>query len=252
MFLKEQNKIGVVILAAGKGKRMQSNMLKVMHELNGRPLIDHVVWAVTESGVCEKPVVVVCSEDPAVENFLGSRAEYAIQVERLGTGHAVAIAEEKLKDRADAVVVLYGDMPFIKPESIQKLVAKHLEKGNQLTLMTATVEDFDDWRASLYDYGRIIRAGEENHIVKIVEKKDATSEELEIKELNPAFMCFDAEWLWKNLKLLKNTNAQGEYYLTDLVGLAFAEGQKLSSVMIDPKEAVGINTKEHLEKAQQL
>lgn len=252
MFLKEQNKIGVVVLAAGKGKRMQSNMLKVMHELNGRPLIDYVVGAVEDSGVCEKPVVVVCAEDPAVQNFLDGRAEYVTQIERLGTGHAVANAEEKLKDEVDTVVVLYGDMPFIKPESIQKLVEKHLEKGNQLTLMTATVDDFTDWRVSLYDYGRIIRAGEENHIVKIIEKKDATPEELEIRELNPAFMCFNAEWLWKNLRLLKNNNVQGEYYLTDLVGLAFAEGQKLSSVAIDPKEAVGINTKEHLETAQKI
>lgn len=252
MFSDNQDKIGVVILAAGKGKRMQSNMLKVMHELNGRPLVDYVVGAVEKSEVGGKPVVVVCEEDPAVQNFLGSRAEYVVQNERLGTGHAVLIAEEGLQDKVDTVVVLYGDMPFIKPESIHKLVERHLERNNKITLMTAKVEDFNDWRANLYDYGRIIRGGEENHIIKIVEKKDATEEELEIKELNPAFFCFNSDWLWENLKLLKNNNTQGEYYLTDLIGLAFNEGQKLSSVDIDPKEAVGINTKEHLEIAKKI
>jgi bifunctional UDP-N-acetylglucosamine pyrophosphorylase/glucosamine-1-phosphate N-acetyltransferase len=252
MSLNNQNRVGIVILAAGKGKRMQSNMLKVMHELNGRPLIDYVVGSVEKSGVDGKPVVVVCAEDPAVQNFLNDRAKYAVQTERLGTGHAVSVAEEKLRDEVGTVVVLYGDMPFIKPESIRKLVERHLERDNKITLMTAKVEDFNDWRGALSDYGRIIRGGEENHIVKIVEKKDATPEELEIKELNPAFFCFNADWLWKNLKLLKNNNAQGEYYLTDLVGLAFGEGQKLSSVDIDPKEAVGINTKENLETAQNI
>lgn len=245
-------KVGVIILAAGKGKRMQSNILKVMHNLNGRPLIDYVVNAVENSGVDVKPIVVVCAEDPAVENFLGDRAEYVVQNERLGTGHAVAMAEKILKYKTDAVVVLYGDMPFIKPESIRKLVEKHEEKGNKITLTTTKVEDFNDWRAALYDYGRIIRDGAENHIVKIVEKKDASPGELEIKELNSAFFCFNSEWLWENLKLLENNNAQEEYYLTDLVGLAFSEGQKLSSVEINPKEALGINTKEHLEEANKI
>ncbi|KKR48569.1 MAG: Bifunctional protein GlmU [Candidatus Magasanikbacteria bacterium GW2011_GWC2_40_17] len=244
--------VGFVILAAGKGKRMQSDKLKVMHFLKGRPLIDYVVGTVEKLGLPQKPVVVVCNEDPSVQNFLGERADYVVQKERLGTGHAVAAAEEVLRDQAKHIVVLYGDMPFIKTESIEKLLKKHLERGNKLTLMTATVEDFNDWRLNLFDYGRIIRGGEENHIIKIVEKKDAGPEELQIKELNPAVFCFEASWLWEKLRLLKNNNAQEEYYLTDLVGLAFLEGQKLSSVDIDPREAVGINTKEHLETAEKI
>jgi len=245
-------KTGVIILAAGKGKRMQSNILKVMHELNGRPLIDYVVSSVEKSGINGKPIVVVCAEDQSVEKFLGDRAEYAVQTERLGTGHAVAIAEKRLKNKTDSVVVLYGDMPFISPESIRSLVEKHEEKGNKITLTTTRVDDFEGWRAALYDYGRIIRDGAENHIVKIVEKKDASPKELEIKELNSAYFCFNSDWLWDNLKLLKNNNAQEEYYLTDLVGLAFNEGQKLSSVDVSPQEALGINTKEHLEEAKKI
>jgi len=247
-----QENIGVVVLAAGKGKRMQSNILKVMHELNGRPLVDHVITTVEQLDLKIKPIVVVCQEDPAVQNFLKDRAEYVIQTERLGTGHAVSMAEEKLKGRVDVVVVLYGDMPFITADSVKKLIDKHLEKNNKVTLMTAAVADFFDWRSALFDYGRIIRGGDHNYIERIVEKKDATPQELEIKELNTAFFCFNSDWLWQNLKLLKNNNTQGEYYLTDLVGLAFNEGQKLSSVDIDPKEAVGINTKEHLETAENI
>ena len=158
------------------------------------------------------------------------------------------MAEEFLKGKVENIVVLYGDMPFLSTNSIKKLVNKHLKKNNQLTLMTAEVSDFNDWRENFYDYGRVIRGGIKNYIVKIVEKKDATEKQLRIKEVNTSLFCFNSDWLWNNLKKLNNNNKQGEYYLTDLVGLAFAEGQKLSSVAMDPKEAIGINTKEHLEK----
>ncbi|KKP59395.1 MAG: Bifunctional protein GlmU [Candidatus Magasanikbacteria bacterium GW2011_GWC2_34_16] len=246
------NNIGVIILAAGKGKRMQSNQLKVMHLLNGRPLIDHVISAVESLNFNIKPTVVVCAEDPAVQNFLGSRANYVIQTERLGTGHAVAQAESVLFGKVNQVVVLYGDMPFITSESIKNLINTQLERNNTITLATVTAVDFNDWRASLNDYGRIVRGGQENHIIKIVEKKDCSPEELEIKEFNTGFYCFNSEWLWSNLKNLKNNNVQGEYYLTDLVGLAVAKGNKISSVSIEPKEAVGINTKENLEVAHTI
>lgn len=251
--LQNLNKIGVVILAAGKGTRMNSDKLKVMHELNGQPLIDCVVKSVENLDLEIKPIVVVCNEDHSVQDFLGNRAEYAVQKERLGTGHAVMSAENVLKGKAEVVVVLYGDMPFIKPESIKKLIDKHLEKNNQLTLMTAVVDDFEDWRSGLYNYGRIIRGGAEDHILKIVEKKDATQKELEVKEVSTCFFCFNADWLWKNLKLLKNdSNNQKEYYLTDLVQIAESEGEKMSSITIDPKEALGINTLEDLEKANKI
>ena len=250
--LQNLNKISVVILAAGKGKRMNSDKLKVMHELDGKPLIDYVVKSVEDSNLGVKPVVVVCEENSSVQDFLGDRAEYTMQKERLGTGHAVMSAENILKDKAETVVVLYGDMPFIKPESIKKLVDKHLEKNNQLTLLTAEVPDFYNWRSGLYSYGRIVRGGAEDHILKIVEKKDATPEELEIKEVSTCFFCFNADWLWKKLKLLKNNNNQKEYYLTDLVQIAESEREKMSSIAIDPKEALGINTPEDLGKANEI
>ncbi|MBU0546308.1 NTP transferase domain-containing protein [Patescibacteria group bacterium] len=246
-----ENKIGIVVLAAGKGKRMQSDTLKVMNELNGRPLIDYVVQVAENLDLAEKPIVVVRAGNPAVQNFLGDRAQYVEQEEQLGTGHAVGTAENILKDKVDHVVVLYGDMPFVTADSIKKLIDKHLEKNNELTLITVVVPDFNEWRANLCDYGRVVR-GVDGHIVGIVEKKDAAPEQLEIKEVNTSFFCFKSDWLWENLQKLKNENAQGEYYLTDLVKLAFESGAKLSAVSVGSREALGINTKEHLEIARTI
>lgn len=244
--MKKFENIGAVILAAGKGKRMQSELPKVMHLLRDRPLVDYVVGAVEGIGV--KPVVIVPDDSNLVRDFLGKRARYAVQTERLGTGHAVSMAEKKLKGKASDVVVLYGDMPFITSESLNKLVAEHIANGNTLTLLTVKVSDFRDWRAQFYDFGRIVR-DVNGDIIKIVQKKDASPRELNIKEVDPATFCFKADWLWENLKKLENKNAAGEYYLTDLVKIAFESRVPFSAVEIQPKEAVGINTKEHLEKA---
>lgn len=244
-----KDKIGAVILAAGKGKRMQSELPKVMHILRDMPLVNYVVSTVEDLHI--KPVVIIPDDSSLVRDYLGKRARYAVQTERLGTGHAVSMAEKKLKGKASHVIVLYGDMPFIGSSSLQKLIDEHINRGNQLTLMTAKVPDFRDWRAQFYDFGRIVRDINGN-IIRIVEKKDASPKELNIMELNTAFFIFNSDWLWPNLKKLKNKNAAGEYYLTDLVKIAFDEGAKLSSIFIDPKEATGINTKEHLETAHAI
>ncbi len=245
------NKTGAVILAAGMGKRMQSAMLKVMHTLRGRPLIDYVVTTVEKSGIETKPVVVVCADDPAVQNFLGERADYVVQKDRLGTGHAVRMAEDCLKDKVGQVVVLYGDMPFISAESVKRLIARHLERNNTLSLITFIVPDFAEWRTAFKSFSRIIRGGD-GHIVRDVQAKDAAEAELKIKELNPGVYCFQSDWLWKNLKKIETNNIQKEYYLTDLIQMAIEQGEKISSISIEPKEALGINTKEDLESAEKL
>ena len=247
--MNPDKKIGIVILAAGKGKRMQSELPKVMHLLHEKPLIDYVVRSAEDLGI--KPVVVVPDDSNLVREYLGSRADYAVQTERLGTGHAVLMAEDALAGKADHVIVLNGDMPFITSQSLASLIDDHATRNNILTLMTVTVPDFRDWRSQFYDFGRIVR-DERGEINKIVEKKDASPKELNILELNTNFFCFNAGWLWKNLKNLKNNNAAGELYLTDLVKAAFDEGVLLSSVNINAREAVGINTKEHLEIAHHV
>lgn len=245
------SKVGIVILAAGDGKRMKTGIPKVMNLLHGKPLIGHVVDHVLESGLVEKPVVVVSAGHNLVQEYLGDRAVYVIQDKQLGTGHAVACAETELKNKCDSLVILYGDMPFITASSLKKLVESHISNKNILTMLTITVPDFEGWRKYFYDFSRIIR-DKNGEIIEDVQMKDATKEELTITELNPCYFCFDSKWLWSHLKQLKTDNTQAEYYLTDLVKFVMVEGAKLGTVQIDPTEAIGINTKEHLEIAENI
>lgn len=249
MLQTNSNSFAIVILAAGKGTRMKSDLPKVMHLLNDRPLIDYVVSSVEKNG--DRVLVVKSSDSDLVSDYLQDRVEYVVQSEILGTGHAVMMAENLINGSVDHVIVLYGDMPFITTESVNKLKAKHLEKDNTITLMTVNLPDFEDWRECFYSFGRIIRR-EDGHIARIVEKKDASEEELKIKEVNPSYFCFKASWLWDNLKKLKIDNAQSEYYLTDLLKMAIDSEENISSINIDPKEALGINSQNDLDKAKSL
>ncbi len=244
-------KTQIIILAAGHGKRMQSELPKPLIEFQGKSFIARMLESVKGSGVCDNPIIVISRNGgERVKKALGEGYIYAIQEEQLGTGHAVMSAETLIKD-ADAVMVLYADHPLMSPETIRNLVSTHLHDNATLTMATAIVPDFLSWRAGLKLFGRIIR-DKNNHIVRNVEYKDATEAEQDIKEVNPAYMCFNANWMWEHLRKLKNNNAQGEYYLTDLVGMVFNEQQEIASILIDPKEALGVNTKEQLELMQSL
>jgi bifunctional UDP-N-acetylglucosamine pyrophosphorylase/glucosamine-1-phosphate N-acetyltransferase len=224
---------------------MNSELPKALTPLHGKPFIKHVIDAIVSSGVCANPVIVIGQKGDQVRDVLGSSYSYAVQSEQLGTGHAVMIAEDVIKD-ADSVLVLYADHPLVSAETIRSLVNTQKEKRAVVAMATALVNDFDDWRSAFLSFGRFVR-DENNKIKKIVEVKDATEEELKIKEVNPAYMCFDAAWMWKHLHMLKNENAQGEYYLTDLIGMAFNEKQTIETIVIEPKEALGVNTKDQLD-----
>lgn len=240
---------GVIILAAGKGTRMKSDKLKVMHTIKDKPMIGYILDEVEKNDWSKKPVVIVCDDDDSVQKFLGNRAVYAVQRERLGTGHAVMMAEDFLENKVGNILVLYGDMPFIGAEFIKNFTNTHLQQDNTLTLATVKVPSFKDGFQSFYSFGRIVRNAD-GQLQKIVEKKDATPEELEIKELNTAVFCFKADWLWVHLKQIKNANSQGEFYLTDLIEFAFKEKQKISTVEIDTDGSFGINTQEDLTEAE--
>lgn len=246
-----QNDFAVVILAAGKGKRMGGDVPKVLRLVGNKPIIKHLVDSVLISGVAERPVVVVCDENTLIQDVLGKSCDYAVQAEQLGTGHAVACARPMLEDKAKRILVFYGDMPFVSKETILKLKETESKDDGVLILFTTEVDDFADWRQSFYNFGRIIR-DENGKIIAIKEKKDCLLEELEIKEINPGFYCFDASWLWPHLEKLDNKNSQGEFYLTDLVKQAMAEGHKIHSIKIDPRECLGINTPEELALANKL
>lgn len=230
---------------------MQSDLPKVLHTLKDKTLIEHVVQAVKGAGVTDKPIVIVNDKHTQIQDTLGARARYVVQKEQLGTAHAVMQAEGFLKGMVEQVVVLYGDMPFITSESVRRLVEEQSFSGAAMTLMTVMVPDFEGWRVQFSDFGRVIR-DEKGAIQKIVERKDASKEELEVKECNTAYFCFDAAWLWVHLHSLSNDNAQREYYLTDLVHVAISEGARIHTIPVDPKEAIGINSKEHLASVEYL
>lgn len=244
-------KTKVVILAAGKSKRMASLAPKVLLPIGEKQMIFYLLDTVLKTGIDSKPCVVVGSQAKQVKNALGDRCEYILQEEQLGTGHAVLCAEEALRGNADSIFVLYGDTPRIQASTLKKIAALHEKERPEITMATTTAENFEDWRKPLYDFGRIMRDSK-REIQAIVEKKDATPEQLAIHELNPSFFCFKAAWLWDNLKKIDNRNAQKEYYLTDLVRIAIREGKRVLTVDVDPLETIGINTPEHLELVRKL
>jgi bifunctional UDP-N-acetylglucosamine pyrophosphorylase/glucosamine-1-phosphate N-acetyltransferase len=238
--------VHVVILAAGEGKRMGGDVPKPLVELHGKPLIAHLLQSVKAADVTEKPVIVVGQKKETVIKTLGPEYDYVVQEEQLGTGHAVQAAEALLKGRGGSVLVLYADHPFVSPATIRALVATQERAGGVLTMATCTVPDFNEWRASFISFARITRS-ENGAVERIVEYKDASDAEKEIREVNPGYYVFSSAWLWEHLAKVENENAQGEYYLTDLIAMARNEGEALATVAIEPKEALGVNTREHLE-----
>ncbi len=240
----------IIILAAGKGKRMGIDKPKVLASLKDKALIEYLLDSVIETKIDKKPIVVVSPDnyDIISENLKNYNLEYAIQKEQLGTGHAVESAKDLIDENVEKVVVLYGDHPFIKSSSIKNLASLEI---SSLAIMPTKVKDYNDWRKNFYHWGRIIR-NNNNDIEKIVEFKDSGDEEKKVLEVNPGIMAFNKSWLFENLSGLDNDNKQKEYYLTDLVKKSFAQNKKIKSINIEPEEAVGINSKEELSLAYKV
>lgn len=252
IFSPEKARIGIVILAGGQGRRMDSGDIpKVLVPLYGRPLISHLLHSIEAVRADTNPIIVVGYKAEMVRAALGNQFRYAEQTEQLGTGHALMQARALADDHYDHIVVLYGDHPHVPAEVINELIETHLRERATLSLMTVAVSDFDKWRQGLFNFGRVVRDANGN-ISRIVEKKDATPAEIEIKELNPAYFCFRSDWLWNNLSKLQNKNAQKEYYLTDLLEMAIKSGEKVASFTGDPLAALGVNTKEELRRLEEV
>lgn len=239
----------VIILAAGKGTRMNSELPKVLFPINKRPMIKYLLDSVIDSNIDSRPILVVSpsNKDLIKKSLHDYELNFAIQFEQLGTGNAVLSAKDFITHDIENILVLYGDHPFISSKSIENIVKNH--KG-ALSMMTVNLDDFSDWRKNFYHWGRIIRKN--NEIEEIVEFKDASDEVKNIKEVNPAIFCFNKKWLFENINNIKNNNNQKEYYLTDLVKIAFNSGERVNSFVIDPREAMGINSPEELEIAKSL
>jgi bifunctional UDP-N-acetylglucosamine pyrophosphorylase / glucosamine-1-phosphate N-acetyltransferase len=229
----------IIILAGGKGTRMDADIPKVLVEVSEEPMIEHLLRVIED-----KPMVVVGFQSEKVKDQLGDRVEYVLQKEQLGTGHAVACAQNQLRSFEGPIVVLYGDHPLVSKGTIDKLFKLYHESKANVSMLTTELSDFDDWREGFHSFGRIIREG--NNIVAIREMKDSSEEEKNIKEVNPGYYCFDSQWLWENIDKLRNENNQNEYYLTDLVELAVAQNDFIPSFKVEAKECLGVNTKEQL------
>lgn len=239
-----KDNIKIIILAAGKGTRMKSELPKALLKLHDKHMIKHLLDSIDEAALDPKPIIVVGYEKELVMKELGDKYEYVVQEEQLGTGHAVMTAENACKN-IDNIIVISGDQPFIKSGTIKKLWERHKNSNATLTITTTTLPDFEDWRKAFITYGRILRIDG-----KIINKeiKDCTEEELKIKEVNVSCYAFKTEWLWNKLKKLdRNSNSQKEYQLTDLWKIAGEEGEKIDSIDVNALETLGVNSKEELE-----
>jgi len=235
--------IFAVILAAGKSTRMHSRLPKVLHPLLGRPMALYVVDA-ARAATGTEPVVVVGHAAEQVRQSLGDSAHFVLQDPQLGTGHAVMQVEPLLRGRAETILVVTADMPLLTAETLQALIRVHLANACPITLLTVVSEDSRG-------FGRIVR-DQDGRIREIVEEAHAAADQLALRELNASVYCFAADWLWQALRRIP-LSPKGEYYLTDLVGIAVADGLPVQTVESkDLDETIGINTRVQLAQAEAI
>ena len=233
-----------IILAAGKGTRMKSSLPKVLHKAGGKAMLAHVLDAAKEAGA-GRSIVVVGFGGAAVEEALAGEAEFVTQAEQLGTGHAVLQTEPLLRGEKGTVLVLCGDTPLLTGTLLKKFVEEHAAAGAKATVLTAVMPDATG-------YGRVIRAAD-GTVAKIVEHKDATKEELGVREINSGIYCFSAPDLFAALHEVGNDNAQGEYYLPDVLEILKQKGEKIFAVAADSyEETLGVNSRAQLAASEKI
>ncbi len=252
------NTYATVVLAAGKGTRMRSTLNKVLHPLVGQPLLAHVLHAIEAipataafsslplPASTHRPIVVLGHAAEQVEEAMGEHCLYAIQHEQLGTGHAVLAAQavvDALEPLPQTVLVCCGDTPLVNSEMLARVLIEHLTKHATITFLTAHAEQSSD-------FGRVVR-DTQGRVREIVEVKRATEEQKRITEVNSGVYCFDRPWLWPTLQALPR-NAGGEYYLTDLIGIAGAQERVITTVQGTLDETIGINNRVQLAEAEQI
>jgi bifunctional UDP-N-acetylglucosamine pyrophosphorylase/glucosamine-1-phosphate N-acetyltransferase len=233
-----------VILAAGKGTRMKSKLPKVLHHVGGKPMIEQVLRASRIAGAKRNIVVVGFGAEKIMEELSGS-VEFATQAEQLGTGHAVMQAKELVSDFDGTVMVLCGDTPLLSGGVLAKFYREHLEKNAAATVLTAVMPDPTG-------YGRVVR-NSAGQVVKIVEQKDASPVELAVNEINTGIYCFEKKALFSALAKINCNNNQGEYYLTDVLGILVAEGAAIRAAVTDDfEQTMGINSRRQLAEAEKI
>ncbi|HXF81172.1 MAG TPA: bifunctional UDP-N-acetylglucosamine diphosphorylase/glucosamine-1-phosphate N-acetyltransferase GlmU [bacterium] len=230
-------RIRAVVLAAGKGKRMQSDLPKVLHRLCGRPLVLYVLDALA-GAVAAPPLVVVGYGAEAVRGVVGDRGVCVDQGEPRGTGHAVQQAWPHLGEGDEPVLIAYGDTPLLRAETIRALLEVHRTTRAAATMLTAALDDPTG-------YGRVVR-GPDGAVQRIVEEADASPEEARLREINAGTYVFERRALAAALAALSPANAQGEYYLTDTIAWLLRDGQRVSALLAPAEEAMGVNSRREL------
>ena len=231
-----------IILAAGKGTRMKSDLPKVLHKVAGISMLEHVFRSVNAIDP-EKTVTVVGHKAELVEQVLAGQTDFVRQTEQLGTGHAVMMAEPVLENLTGQTLVIAGDTPLITGESLKNLIDFHINHKNVATILTAEADN-------PFGYGRIVR-NQHDEVLKIVEQKDASDFEQQIKEINTGTYVFDNARLFEALKNINTNNAQGEYYITDVIGIFRENGEKVGAYTLkDFDESLGVNDRVALATAE--
>ncbi len=238
--------ISIIILAAGKGVRMKSELPKVMHKIKGKPMIIRVVEITKKLDVKKTVIVVGYKKDivqKALKNF--DSVSFVEQNKQNGTGHAVMMTEREFTDFHGNIVVLPGDVPLLKAKTIKNLIKTHVQNNAAATVLTAKLDNPKG-------YGRIIR-DRDGFVEKIVEQKDATEEEKTVNEINSGIFCFDSKKLFQTLPFINNNNSQNELYLTDTLEIFKNKGYKIAAVVAEnPIEISGINSQKQLEKLESI
>ncbi|MCD4795728.1 MAG: NTP transferase domain-containing protein [Candidatus Cloacimonetes bacterium] len=232
--------LATIILAAGKGKRMKSDNPKVVFELAGKPMINRVIETADKINSDIIIVVVGYKKDIVIDTVPKNRKiKFVEQKEQNGTGHAVMVTKELFQNFDGNVFILCGDVPLLRYQTLEKMLAHHLEVNATCTVLTAVMND-------ALKYGRIVR-NESGNIKQIIEYKDATAEQKAIMEINTGIYCFDAQSLFWSLNQINSNNKQNEYYLTDTLEILNNSGNLVTSVLLeDMTEASGVNSKEQL------
>lgn len=230
---------------------MESSSPKTLRKVRGKTMLERVFQAVHNAKNCKPPFVVVGHGAEEIRAMFGSAYQYILQTEITGTASAVLACMPYITEDTRSILILYGDHPLISSRAIGQMIGIFEKEKPVLALFTTTVPDFLDWRASFLYFGRVARDINGN-VKKIVEYKEATESERAIREINPAIYCVEKKWLMTILSRITPSKATGEYYLTDIVALARGDGVKIVTVPMLPEEALGVNTREDITRAELL